>query len=231
MTKDYYKILEISEFSTQDEIKCAYRKLARKWHPDIAGNRSDVISKFKEINEAYEVLSNNTKKEEYDKARKFYNYASKKQTNKTTNPNVKKQTKTEKKQENKASFSFNWEEFIAKKHLKEHFKTENKENKIPQKGNDINTDVEISIEEALNGTTKIVNMLQTAICPKCNGRKFVNGSICYNCGGEGKVSEYKKFSVKIPAGIKNNSKIRLSGEGEKGLYGGKNGDLYITVYI
>ena len=98
MTKDYYKILDIEEFSTQDEIKCAYRKLARKWHPDIAGNTPDIITKFKEINEAYETLSNSVKKSDYDRARRFYNYSSqqtktteKNQTyNKnTTNPNFK----------------------------------------------------------------------------------------------------------------------------------------------
>ena len=76
MTKDYYKILNISELSTQEEIKSAYRKLARMYHPDIAGNSSSVITKFKEINEAYEILSNVIKKNDYDKARKFYNYSS-----------------------------------------------------------------------------------------------------------------------------------------------------------
>lgn len=235
MTKDYYKILDISEFSTQDEIKCAYRKLARKWHPDVAGNCSDAISKFKEINEAYEILSNKIRKEEYDRARKFYNYSSKNQTemNKetATNPNTNEQKYKKQQNKTKNSFSFNWEEFIAKKRSYEQFNTKNKENKIPQKGNDISTDIEISIEEAINGTTKIINMLQTTICPKCGGRKFVNGSICNNCGGKGEISEYKKFSVKIPAGIKNNSKIRLSGEGENGFNGGKSGDLYITVFV
>ena len=75
MTKDYYKILGVAEFDTAENIKKAYRKLARKWHPDIAGNTQEVMLKFKEINEAYEILSNQVKKFEYDKARKFYNYA------------------------------------------------------------------------------------------------------------------------------------------------------------
>ena len=57
MTKDYYKILGVAEFDTADNIKTAYRKLARKWHPDVAGNSADVISRFKEINEAYEIRS------------------------------------------------------------------------------------------------------------------------------------------------------------------------------
>ena len=75
MSKDYYKILGIAEFETADNIKTAYRKLARQWHPDIAGDSKEAILRFKEINEAYEILSNKVKKEEYDRARRFYNYA------------------------------------------------------------------------------------------------------------------------------------------------------------
>ena len=73
MTKDYYKILGLAEFETAENIKKAYRKLVRMYHPDIAGNTDDVILKFKEITEAYEILSNTNKKEEYDRARRFYN--------------------------------------------------------------------------------------------------------------------------------------------------------------
>ena len=75
MTKDYYKILGITEFETAENIKNAYRKLARKWHPDVAGNSNDVIERFKEINEAYQILSDKNKKAEYDRARSFYQYA------------------------------------------------------------------------------------------------------------------------------------------------------------
>ena len=74
-------------------------------------------------------------------------------------------------------------------------------------------------------------MLQTQICPKCGGRKFVNGTICPSCKGKGEISVYKRFNVKIPAGIKNLSKIRLAEEGEKGKNGGRNGDLYLTIHI
>ena len=244
MTKDYYKILEVSEFSTQEEIKKAYRKLARKWHPDVAGNTPDVISAFKEINEAYELLSDSVKKADYDRARKFYNYANKKnesvkqEENKgySSKPNSKETTSdfmrksASQGKKNKKGFSFNWEEFLAKKYRADQFKKE-KNTDAAQKGNDIYTDVSISIFEAINGTTKVLNMLQTQVCPKCAGRKFVNGSKCSNCNGSGEISNYKRFSVKIPAGIKDKSKIRLAEEGEKGINGGKNGDLYLTIHI
>lgn len=212
MTKDYYKILGITEFETQDAIKNAYRKLARKWHPDIAGNSAEAVLRFKEINEAYEILSNKIKKEEYDRARRFYSYA-------TSGENQFKKTEF-KKQDSKKGFSFN--SFNWKKQ---------NEAPLPKRGENIYSDIELSVFEAVSGTTKTVNMLQTQICPKCGGRKFINGSICKDCHGKGEFTNYKKFTVKIPAGIKDKSKIRLAGEGGIGVNGGGNGDLYITVHI
>lgn len=231
MTKDYYKILGVAEFDSADNIKTAYRKLARKWHPDVAGNSADAISRFKEINEAYEILSNKIKKEEYDRARKFYNYAKGINIGQGADEeDNREETKSSNKKEAKASgFSFNWEEFLSKKHREAELKKD--ETKTSKRGEDIYSDIEISVFEALSGVSKTINMLQTQICPKCNGRKFINGSICPHCNGKGETTNYKKFSVKIPAGVKNNSKIRLAGEGASGINGGSNGDLYITIHI
>ena len=236
MTKDYYKILHISENSTQEEIKSAYRRLARKWHPDVAGNSEDVIVNFKDINEAYETLSNEIKKADYDKARRFYSYSGlgASANNRKKNGEKKETYQKEKKEETqkttskqtyqtKDSFKFSWEDFF--------FKTQRQEKDIAKKGKDIYSDIEISIFEALGGTTKVINMLQTNLCPKCHGRKFVNGSECSFCKGKGETSTYKRFNVRIPAGISDKSKIRLAGEGEKGINGGANGDLYLTVHI
>ena len=227
MSKDYYKILGIAEFETAENIKSAYRKLARKWHPDIAGDSCEAMLRFKEINEAYEVLSNKVKKEEYDKARRFYNYAKGNSEAKNTNEKVKNNTNPQKEQAK--SFYTQWEDFISKKKQEKYYNNEQKIN--AKRGEDIFTEVEISIFEALSGTIKTINMLQTQICPKCNGRKFVNGSTCKHCNGKGEISEHKKFTVKIPAEIKDKSKIRLAGEGLAGTNGGKNGDLYITINI
>lgn len=235
MTKDYYKILHISENSTQEEIKSAYRRLARKWHPDVAGNSEDVIVNFKDINEAYETLSNEIKKADYDKARRFYSYSGlgASANNREKNGEKKETYQKEKREEEKTtskqtyhtkdSFKFSWEDFF--------FKTQRQEKDIAKKGKDIYSDIEISIFEALGGTTKVINMLQTNLCPKCHGRKFVNGSECPFCKGKGETSTYKRFNVRIPAGICDKSKIRLAGEGEKGINGGANGDLYLTVHI
>ncbi|MBE7702775.1 MAG: hypothetical protein E7Z89_01860 [Cyanobacteria bacterium SIG28] len=226
MSKDYYKILGIAEFETAENIKLAYRKLARKLHPDVAGSSREALARFKEINEAYEILSNKVKKEEYDRARRFYSYA-KNNSDQSYKQTEKKQEENKTKKNN--SFSFNWEEFLSKKHRNESFQRQ--ENLAPQKGSDINTDIEITVFEALCGTCKTVNMLQKSVCPVCNGRKFANGTICKHCQGKGEFTEHKKFNIKIPAEIKDGSKIRLAGEGNKGLNGGKNGDLYITIHV
>ena len=220
MTKDYYKILDITESSSTEEIKSAYRHLARKWHPDVAGNTPDIIARFKEINEAYEILSDSLKKADYDKARRFYSYAKNSYSKQETKTNYKT---TENPNKTSKNFSFKWEDLFS--HKKE------RDVKPPRKGDDIYSDVEISVFEAVSGTTKVINMLQTNICPKCGGRRFINGTQCSHCKGKGETSTYKRFSVKIPAGIKDKSKIRLAEEGEKGLNGGRNGDLYLIIHI
>ena len=220
MTKDYYKILDITESSSTEEIKSAYRHLARKWHPDVAGNTPDIIARFKEINEAYEILSDSLKKADYDKARRFYSYAKNSYSKQETKTNYKT---TENPNKTSKNFSFKWEDLFS--HKKE------RDVKPPRKGDDIYSDVEISVFEAVSGTTKVINMLQTNICPKCGGRRFINGTQCSHCKGKGETSTYKRFSVKIPAGIKDKSKIRLAEEGEKGLNGGRNGDLYLIIHV
>lgn len=227
MTKDYYKILGVAEFDSADNIKLAYRKLARKWHPDVAGNSPEIMQKFKDINEAYEILSNQTKKAEYDKAKRFYDYAKETTLTEKTQNNPQKTTNPQ--DVKNKNFSFNWEEILRKKYKETSFKKQ--ENKIPKRGEDISTDLEISIWEALNGTNKCINLLQTHVCPNCKGKKFVNGTKCSICNGKGELTNYKKFNVKIPANIKNGAKIRLSGEGGIGLNGGPNGDLYITIHV
>lgn len=228
MTKDYYKILGVEEFETSDNIKSAYRKLARKWHPDVAGNTEDVIARFKEINEAYEILSNKVKKEEYDRARRFYSYAkgtNKKETRETNQSFTSKPDESE----DRRGFYFTWEDFLAKRRRETNYRNDSASQ--PKRGDDIYADVEITEMDALTGVTKTISMLQTQTCPKCKGRKFVNGSICKHCNGKGNEVDYKKFTVKIPREIKDGSKIRLAGEGAASVDGGKNGDLYITVHV
>lgn len=219
-TKDYYKTLNINENATESEIKSAYRKLARTHHPDIAGASPANVQLFKDINEAYETLIDRKKRYEYDAIRRLYSYATK---NNTTEPPKEKTQSHKNPQEKKNPF---WEEFLKYQHQKE-----TNSNPAPQDGTDITTDVSITYAEANNGTQKRINILHTKVCESCKGRKFVNGCQCKTCNGTGSVSEHKKLTVKIPPNVKNGYKIRIAGEGNQGLHGGKNGNLYLIIKI
>lgn len=256
MEKNYYEILGIKPDATDNEIKSAFRKLARKWHPDVAGDSQEVVNKFKELNEAYEILSNPEKRKKYDTIRGIFNQAksqknttekdttTKKTTNNTeTNRNTtskkteSKENKTETKastktnqQNNKNAFQDAWENFLKK--TKESDKP--KQTKYTAKkidGKDITSEITITVLEALQGTTRSVNILHTEPCPKCHGRKFANGGICAYCKGAGEISVHKKLSVRIPEKVKHGSKIRIAGEGNQGINGGKNGDLYLIIKV
>jgi len=230
--KNLYDILEISADASPVAIKSAYRKLARKYHPDVNSGNSACIKKFKEITEAYEILSDEEKKKNYDLLRGFYKHeetqAKRKQANKAykESQNFEEETK---KEEPEFSNIFNdilegFKKTTGKKNFEQ-------KQAYPEKGSDVFTDISITFSEALKGTTRKINILHTQKCPNCEGRKFINGTKCPVCGGLGEQSVYKKLSVKIPPNVKNGSKIRIANEGNKGYNGGKNGDLYLKIKI
>ncbi len=111
-------------------------------------------------------------------------------------------------------------------------KQEKNEEKItPINGDDITVNIKIDFQEAILGTYRVVNIAQSTICPKCQGRKFANDIKCPICNGLGEITQNRKITVKIPPSIKNKSKLRLKGEGNEGKFGGKNGNLYVVVEI
>lgn len=246
-TKNYYEILGISIESSTDEIKTAYRKLARKYHPDI--NKSpDAIQMFKEITEAYETLSTPQEREKYNTLKGFF-----KQEKTTTSAKKAEESYTETKTKNEnyaSSVDLDKEKFYAHKNKRKEHKKNNsfiktikywllklkkqkrdKENSKPRKGDNITTDVVITPEEVITGSKRIIHVLTTQTCPKCFGHRFVNGGKCSTCLGSGEISKRKKITVTIPKGIKDGAKLRLRGEGGSGKNGGVNGDLYINIKI
>ena len=250
-TENYYDILGVNINSTGAEIKTAYRKLARKYHPDI--NKSpDAVLIFKKITQAYETLINQTEREKYNTLKGFFTtnsstttsskkaqetYSETKEKNKnyssdinienekTPNTYKKEAPQKEKKREN--SFFKTIKYWILK--LKKQKRT--KENSKPKKGDNITTDVTITPEEVITGSKRIIHILTTQTCPKCFGHRFANGGKCSTCNGSGNISKRKKITVTIPKGIKNGAKLRLKGEGGTGKNGGSNGDLYINIKI
>lgn len=247
--KNLYEILEISSSANVPTIKAAYRKLARKYHPDLNSGDAFCIRKFKEITEAYEILSDADKKKNYDILRGFYTDTSKAKFNEAEkaykeaySSNYKNAYKerpreeaTRPKKEAKEDgfpniFSDILEGFkkTTSSSSRETFKTKQMR---PERGTDVNTDVSITMLEAIEGTTRTINILHTQICPNCEGRPFLNEAKCRICGGLGEQSIHKKLNVKIPPNVKQGSKIRIANEGNKGYNGGRNGDLYLKIKI
>lgn len=249
--KNYYEILGVNVEASTPEIKSAYRKLARKYHPDI-NKDSDAIDKFKDITEAYETLSNPKERERYNMVKGFFASAPEK---KPENTDYKSETKAysstgtkSSKAENVKAANFKTSETTKKavnktkkdSSLIKAFKLfcakfkrtqRAKENYKPKKGDNITTEIAITPEEVITGSKRIINIRTTRTCPKCSGRKFVNGGKCLECGGKGEVIRTKKITVTIPKGIKDGAKLRLKGEGTSGLNGGSNGDLYIKIKV
>lgn len=246
--KNYYEILEISTEATTAEIKTAYRKLARKFHPDI-NKTPDAIERFKEITQAYETLSNAQKREQYNiingifkkekqttsskKAEEEYcnnttknNKNTSKTTTSTTNSNTTRQP-----QKPKSKSTFSLLKIIKYWSTKFKKNQRSKENKKPKKGDNITTDITITPEEVITGSKRVIHILTTQTCPKCLGHRFINGGKCQTCNGTGEISKRKKITVTIPKGIKDGAKLRLKQEGGIGKNGGANGDLYINVKI
>lgn len=230
--KDLYKILELSFDASPDEIKSAYRKLARIYHPDVASSPEQAV-KFKEIKEAYDVLSDETARRKYDVLHGFYKEKIKKEFEYSTknkyNEYIKK---AKKKSQTNESFTKSVNEALDNLfHSKKTSQHSEKNSNPPVNGEDIFVDLKISYLEALNGTNRKVNILHTQPCPNCHGHKFINGSTCLMCNGTGTLSLQKKINVKIPKGVSKGSKVRIKSEGNKGINGGKDGNLFLILDI
>lgn len=191
--KDYYKILGLEDNKvTPEEIKTAYREQAKKYHPDINSGNNFSEERFKDINEAYKVLSTPSSKRKYDRM---------------WNSNVGRKRKFEESKREEGSIFSNFFNMFFGEKLDSNKKIAIKrQEKQQRKGENIETEIEVSIEEAFYGLDKKISL------------RMQNGKM-------------KTFTIKIPAGIRNNEKIRLIGQGKKGENGGKNGDLLIKINI
>ncbi len=249
--KDYYQILGVPRNATLEEIKKAYRRLALKYHPDRNPGNKEAEEKFKEISEAYSVLSDPEKRAIYD----AYGYEGLKQAG-------HKGYETEDISDIFKRFSDIFEEFFG-------FSFEDGE-EVPRRGADIREEIVLELKDLFEdkeialtvekfdvcgkcgglgydrtkgvktcstcrgkGRVVIVEgfFKMTYTCPECKGRGYFYTVQCDACKGKGRVWKRKEISVRIPAGIEDGTVLRVRGEGESGLFGGRPGDLYITVRI
>ncbi|RKD34745.1 molecular chaperone DnaJ [Thermohalobacter berrensis] len=259
--RDYYEVLGVDRNASQQDIKRAYRKLAKKYHPDLNPNNKEAEQKFKEIKEAYEVLSDSDKRARYDQ----FGHAG---------------------VDEDAAGGFGG--FGGFGHGAGGFGdifddifdmfgggfSSRKRNTGPKKGANLKITLDIKFEEAAFGTEKEIKVKRTEDCTVCNGTgakpgsnkstcsqcngtgevryaqrtpfgQFVNvrtcdkchgtGEVieepCSKCGGTGKEKRIKKITLKVPAGVDTGSVIPLRGEGEPGERGGPRGDLYVYINV
>ena len=251
--RDYYEVLGVSRDATDEEIKRAFRKLAFKYHPDR--NREDrSAEKFKEVNEAYEVLSDANKRAAYDRfghdgAAGLFGQGFE---------------------------GFDFGGFGGFGDIFEAFfgGTSTKTRRAPQRGNDLRYKVVISFEEAALGCEKEIDVTRTEICSTCHGTgskpgsqpsrcpgcdgtgqirrvqrslfgQFINTAVCSRCHGDGRIitdpcreckgtgfqKQRRRVSVRVPAGVDDGTAIRLSGEGDAGTRGGSAGNLYVVLSV
>jgi molecular chaperone DnaJ len=253
MPRDYYEVLGVSRNANTDEIKKAFRRLARKFHPDI--NKDDgAEQKFKEINEAYEVLSDDDKRARYDR----FGHAGV--------------------QNGAGGYSgaagFGGIEDIFEEFFNNFGGRQRASRRGPRRGGDIRVDVTIDFEEAAfgadkelefrrlevcevcegsgaaegsepvtcpecNGSGEIRQTSQTFMgtvvrqspCPRCGGKGQIIENPCMNCDGSGRRRKATTLSVKIPAGVSDGLRIQVRGEGDAGERGAPRGDLYVVVHV
>lgn len=228
--KDYYQILGVSRNATEKEIKQAYRRLARRYHPDVNPGDKSAEAKFKEINEAYEVLSDLEKRQKYDRFGDQWQYAEQ---------FAKGRQRTQRdfgKGDAYTTFEFGDLEDASELgglfgSLFRGHGTGARGARRPRRGEDITYPIEVSLAEAFHGATRTIQLQTEEVCSVCNGSGMSHNRVCTACRGLGKVSRVKRLEVKIPPGVKDDSKIRIAGEGNLGYAGGARGDLYLVTKV
>ena len=252
--KDYYEVLGVSKDATADEIKRAYRKLTRKYHPDANPGNAEAESRFKEINEANDVLSDTSKRAQYDQ----FGYVG---------------------EAPPQGAGFGGDFFGGFGDIFENFfggvsGSRGSNPSSPRRGSDLEMTMRVTLETAYRGATREVEVPREENCPHCDGSGAEPGSKvtacaacggrgqvervantpfgrmvqvvpCTACGGRGKTIEVpcskcrgskrvrrnRKLEVKIPPGVDSGTRLRISGEGEAGMNGGPAGDLYILLDV
>jgi DnaJ-class molecular chaperone len=229
--RDYYETLEVPRGATEDEIRKAYRKLARKHHPDV--NRSDKSAeeKFKEINEAYEVLSDPEKRRRYDQLGANWKAGSdftpppgSQGAGAGAGAGFRDFSDIFGAERGSAGFSDFFESLFGGR-------AGGREATSRRRGQNITAEIALSLEEAHLGGTHSISFEATETCPECGGTGRKDGKVCPECNGAGVVQGSRAFDVRIPPGMRNGSIIRLAGQGEPGSGGASPGDLLLRVQI
>lgn len=226
--KDYYDVLGTSKAATEDDIRKAYRTLARKYHPDVNPGDKSAEERFKEINEAYEVLSDPDKRRRYDqlgpnwKAGSDFTPPPGWQSANVGFDGFRDGFGTGR---GSSGFSDFFESLFGGR------RGARAGAGFRMRGGDIDAEITLTLEEAHRGGTRSVSLQVNEPCPDCGGTGSKDGKSCPTCRGNGFIRSQRSFDVTIPAGVRDGSVIRLAGQGEPGGNGAPSGDLFLHVRI
>ena len=254
MADDLYKVLGVAKKASDEEIKKAYRKLARKYHPDRNPDDAAAEEKFKEIQEAYDTLSDPEKRKEYDAGGMFGGFGGGRR-------------RPVRRRRRAAASALR-----LRRHLLRPLRPRRRRRRSRSRprGRDLETEVSLCFDQAVNGAQVSVTVPKAERCPTCHGSGAKPGTSpitcprcdgrgidaqsqgffsisqpcpqcggagqiiedpCPTCGGSGLTQQTKRYKVNIPAGVKDGTRIRLAGKGEAGPRGGPPGDLYVTTRV
>jgi len=229
--KDYYAILGVSKTADEKEIKSAYRKLARKYHPDVNPGDKSAEEKFKEISEAHEVLSDPHKRAQYDRfGDQWKSYSQQGHGDPFAGARAPG---------GGAGYTVN----LGEESLQDLFESlfggwNNRSERAAKSGEDVEYGLDLTLEEAVHGTTKRYQVTVEDVCKQCNGSgttrdqrgNYTLGAACPECRGHGRVRSMRRGEVTIPPGVTDGKRIRLAGQGAAGSTGTR-GDLFFVVRI
>lgn len=234
-TKDYYEVLGVKRDASEDEIKKAYRKLARKFHPDLNPGDKAAEDQFKQLQEAYEALSDPENRKLYDQYGDDWR-AVKSGAGAPPPGWEQAQPRTG---GGPRGFDFNDFDFGSFRSsgaggggfdiFEELFGRARGRGRRGGRGRDVEAELELSLEEAHRGGRRTLQMQTAEVCPTCNGAGVKDGKTCETCDGAGQVLRPKTIDVNIPSGVRDGSTVRLAGQGGAGSNGNESGDLYLHI--
>jgi len=248
--KDYYKILGVSKSASTEDVKRAYRKLARKYHPDVNPGNKSAEARFKEVNEAYEVLSDPEKRKQYDTLgpnwQEQFGFGHPSRSGARARPGAPGSSGSG----GTGGSPYDWSDPTG---FSDFFDalfrrpanssgragapgsttttTGRTTTTTRTRGEDIEQPLEITLQEAYTGTSRSYTIQSPETCPTCNGRGIVGGRTCATCGGSGTTTRNRKLDVRIPAGVDTGARVRVGGEGQPGAAGAPSGNLYIVITV
>jgi len=228
---NYYDILGVKRDATEKEIRAAYRKLARKFHPDVNPGDKTAEAKFKEINAANEVLSDADKRRKYDKFGDKWEYSDQIEEQQRQQASAGQWFRTAGRGTRTGGGFGGVETDLGD--LGDIFGNvfRGRSKPVARKGENLEHPLDVSLEEAYRGTTRTLTIQNNEPCVGCKGTGLAGEAICRVCDGAGYVTRPRKLEVKIPAGVKIGSRVRIAGEGQPGTSGGSKGDLYLLINV